>query len=645
MPTHIYDFSHYIGIYNSNYYTSIYLNIFAYSIIGLVLFFSAVRTIKFRRMQALRFLNVQDLNIIVLIALIMTMVANSRELYFAIPIVIIFILAGIFFTLDAILSMEYGYQLDWETIKLAWQQRKAMAPTSKENKLKIFVEYLHNQQHLFLLPILFAFYNYGLLMRSLSVFHIFLAFYYAIALLVLTKSKLNRKTFLPWVAIGIAIAIIQYYFQINISIQVEHRLFFWSIVLSLLLLCNLIRMFIKAPFFQIPSLPAQLFSTHRIKFNKKVELTVADEAIIKLTLQPPTASEQHGKLAKANVIVIYLESVNAYSMKNSVTQQPNLPFFEKLLSTGWSSDYHVCISPNTNGSLQAFFSSQYAVASPTHYLELLKAQQYKTVLLAATDLHGGTKELVQQIGFEEVLYFKDSSIPHARDSDFYQHKLPKLKKLLTEKDHYFLTIHNQQTHLPYAVYNEPPKQNSYQRYQQAMYEADQAIEQLIQQLDLPMDNTLIIYTSDHGQSFGQFGFTAHSNSVVKEQINVPLVFSHPKLSHRVIAHSSHFDVMPTVMDLLGIDYPSPIVGQSMAHATLPFSHLVFSETRHGKLPSCFAHINTERKLFFDLNYHRFFWLTLEDEIIARLSKQEVVHYQEVMLRALEARELIDRPYS
>ena len=42
-----------------------------------------------------------------------------------------------------------------------------------------------------------------------------------------------------------------------------------------------------------------------------------------------------------------------------------------------------------------------------------------------------------------------------------------------------------------------------------------------------LDNTLVILTSDHGESFGEHGFYFHGHSLYREQVNVPMLLRWP----------------------------------------------------------------------------------------------------------------------
>jgi arylsulfatase A-like enzyme len=69
--------------------------------------------------------------------------------------------------------------------------------------------------------------------------------------------------------------------------------------------------------------------------------------------------------------------------------------------------------------------------------------------------------------------------------------------------------------------------------------------------------TLVIFTSDHGEEFGEHGkYGVHSHTVYDELLLVPLIFYFPeKLPKGAVcdAQVQLVDIMPTILDLIGID--------------------------------------------------------------------------------------------
>ncbi|MBI5362930.1 MAG: sulfatase-like hydrolase/transferase [Planctomycetes bacterium] len=67
-------------------------------------------------------------------------------------------------------------------------------------------------------------------------------------------------------------------------------------------------------------------------------------------------------------------------------------------------------------------------------------------------------------------------------------------------------------------------------------------------------NTLVIVTGDHGEEFFEHGFFGHTSNFAAEQTRVTFVMSGPGVSvGRETRPTSHLDVAPTILELLGAD--------------------------------------------------------------------------------------------
>ena len=78
-----------------------------------------------------------------------------------------------------------------------------------------------------------------------------------------------------------------------------------------------------------------------------------------------------------------------------------------------------------------------------------------------------------------------------------------------------------------------------------------------------LEDTLVIFTSDHGEAFMQHGAQGHNAHVFEEMVNVPLIFSAPGSAfakgQQVETPVSLLDVMPTLIELFGLGVPAPLL--------------------------------------------------------------------------------------
>lgn len=104
------------------------------------------------------------------------------------------------------------------------------------------------------------------------------------------------------------------------------------------------------------------------------------------------------------------------------------------------------------------------------------------------------------------------------------------------------------------------------RYDAAVERADRKVQQLIDGLREAgvWKNTHLVVTSDHGESLGEHDIYFDHHGLYDETIWVPLLVRLPSgLEDRVTETVSLLDVMPTVLDLLGIEASSPLDGWSL----------------------------------------------------------------------------------
>ena len=95
------------------------------------------------------------------------------------------------------------------------------------------------------------------------------------------------------------------------------------------------------------------------------------------------------------------------------------------------------------------------------------------------------------------------------------------------------------------------------------------------------DNTLIIITADHGESFGDHGLMEHAfGSLYQDEVRVPLLVKYPGRheAQRSDALVSQVDFLPTVLDVAGIAAPRGLQGRSLRSPRERDSGIVFADS-------------------------------------------------------------------
>ncbi len=107
------------------------------------------------------------------------------------------------------------------------------------------------------------------------------------------------------------------------------------------------------------------------------------------------------------------------------------------------------------------------------------------------------------------------------------------------------------------------------RYDAEVAQADRHIGRILDALEATprKDSTLVVFTSDHGESLGEHGyFFDHGFDLFNPSLKVPLILSLPGIlpaEERSQAVVSTLDIFPTVLDLAQVSFPPGLQGSSL----------------------------------------------------------------------------------
>ncbi|MEE8475885.1 MAG: sulfatase [Myxococcota bacterium] len=156
---------------------------------------------------------------------------------------------------------------------------------------------------------------------------------------------------------------------------------------------------------------------------------------------------------------------------------------------------------------------------------------------------------------------------------------------------FFLFLHTFQVHAPYQppeAYRDlfpntqsrslaelaegSPGWNKRERsvvdYDREIRYVDDKLEELVHWLAKTglVENTILVVVSDHGEEFFEHGRRGHTNLPYETLLRVPLIFYGPGIpwGRRIREAVHHLDLMPTILDLLGVPASTPLWGRSFA---------------------------------------------------------------------------------
>lgn len=105
-------------------------------------------------------------------------------------------------------------------------------------------------------------------------------------------------------------------------------------------------------------------------------------------------------------------------------------------------------------------------------------------------------------------------------------------------------------------------------YKTRLYYFDKDIESLVSLLsEKPYSkNTVVVFTTSHGEAFGEHDLITHEDSLYNALLRIPLIIVSPGYSpKRVDVATRNIDVYPTIMELVNLkkDIPKEIQGKSL----------------------------------------------------------------------------------
>ncbi len=78
------------------------------------------------------------------------------------------------------------------------------------------------------------------------------------------------------------------------------------------------------------------------------------------------------------------------------------------------------------------------------------------------------------------------------------------------------------------------------------------------------DDTVIVLVADHGEEFGDHGGWEHGRTLYDEMLDVPLIVRVPGTGGKVVERQAQqVDVVPTILDALGLPLPAGLEGRSL----------------------------------------------------------------------------------
>ncbi len=287
-----------------------------------------------------------------------------------------------------------------------------------------------------------------------------------------------------------------------------------------------------------------------------------------------------------NLLIITLDTMRADRIGAYGYEKANTPHLDDLAKNGIM--FADCYSPVpvTLPAHCSIFTGRYPLGhrvrdNGTFLLsdaeitlaEMMKNKGYDTyavvasfVLLAKFGLNQGFSVYDDSLDANELLrnFYSEitADIVYAKFEQWFRNR---------EEKSFFAWVHFYDPHLPYA----PPEEYRVGKnilddlYDGEVAFTDFYVGKIIQDLenDDMLKNTLIVIVGDHGEAFGEHQEYGHSVFCYEENLKVPLIFYNPRLfleGFVVENRVSLIDIMPSLLEMYGLDTPPMVQGKSFA---------------------------------------------------------------------------------
>jgi arylsulfatase A-like enzyme/Flp pilus assembly protein TadD len=298
-----------------------------------------------------------------------------------------------------------------------------------------------------------------------------------------------------------------------------------------------------------------------------------------------------------DVLLITIDTLRADALGSYGNQRAETPWMDRLAREGVRFDdahaHNVTTLPSHANILSGLYPQEHGVRDNSGFrfpkdvttlASILKDQGYRTgAFVSAFPL---ASRFGLDRGFE---IYEDSFVDATSRPAFLEQErrgpetvaLARSWLAQEEERPYFCWVHLYEPHFPY----EPPEPFA-SRFRDAPYHGDvAATDAALAPLLEPIvtagadGRTLVVLTSDHGESLGEHGEATHGIFAYEGALEVPLILYQPRLfAARVVSSPArHVDLLPTILDALALPLPG-IRGRSLLPAAAGEPEDAASET-------------------------------------------------------------------
>lgn len=216
-----------------------------------------------------------------------------------------------------------------------------------------------------------------------------------------------------------------------------------------------------------------------------------------------------------------------------------------------------------------------------------------------------------------------TNAPNNNDNTAIQKSIEIVQKAQQTNLPFFHITYLDGTHFPYSEQGISPDVDLIDQYHTALKIMDQNIGAYLNTLEATgvFENTIVILTSDHGEEILGNGFIGHGSRLSNEQVQVPMIILGPsKYQPKTVLPKSHSDIMPYLLNAVGIKRPTSNKGQAIILANCDYDH-----------PNGFAVIKNKKRADF---IYEDGYLYNDNTPGSNMSKDEITEATKILIKQL-----------
>ena len=282
-------------------------------------------------------------------------------------------------------------------------------------------------------------------------------------------------------------------------------------------------------------------------------------------------------LRKLNVVLVTIDTLRPDRLGCYGYSKAETPNLDNLARKGMLFENAVSHTPLTAPSHASIFTGQYPtvhkvrdtggfVLQPSNaaLAPILQGQGWDTAAFI------GASVLKKRFGFNQgfAVYDDQMATPERRAGEVVDRAVRWLDSQSGKP--FLLWVHLFDPHLPYDPPSPFKEKYSGNPYDGEVAYTDRELGRLFDRIakKSPAEDTLIVVLSDHGESFSEHGEYAHGVFLYDATLRIPLLIAGAGVPAglRVKQQARTIDLLPTLLELVGIGVPQNVQGVSLTPA-------------------------------------------------------------------------------